>query len=68
MGPKFRPQNTKGAEKNCVEPGKFRAKLLTDLSKKGPNFFVVLFCTKIVIFFADIYRCATLWTVAWNVF
>jgi hypothetical protein len=34
-GPKFRPQNTKGAEKNCVGPGKSGAELLADLSKKG---------------------------------
>jgi hypothetical protein len=34
-GPKFRPQNTKGAEKNCVGPGKFGAEVLADLSKKG---------------------------------
>jgi lysine/ornithine N-monooxygenase len=54
--PKFRPQNTKGAEINCVGPGKSGAELLADLSKraqKGPNFFVVWFCTKTVIFLAD---------------
>jgi hypothetical protein len=34
-GPKFRPQNTKGAEKNCVGPGNFGAEILADLSKKG---------------------------------
>jgi hypothetical protein len=34
-GPKFRPQNTKGAEKNCVGPGRFGAEVLADLSKKG---------------------------------
>jgi hypothetical protein len=34
-GPKFRPQNTKGAEKNCVGAGKFGAEVLADLSKKG---------------------------------
>jgi hypothetical protein len=34
-GPKFRPQNTKWAEKNCVGPGKFEAEFLADLSKKG---------------------------------
>jgi hypothetical protein len=34
-GPKFRPQNTKGAEKKCVGPGKFGAEVLADVSKKG---------------------------------
>jgi hypothetical protein len=34
-GPKFRPKNTKWAEKNCVGPGKSGAELLADLSKKG---------------------------------
>jgi hypothetical protein len=34
-GPKFRPQNTKGAEKNCMGPGKSRAELFAELSKKG---------------------------------
>jgi hypothetical protein len=34
-GPKFRPQNTKGAEKNCVGPEKSGAEYLPDLSKKG---------------------------------
>jgi hypothetical protein len=33
-GPKFRPQNTQGADKNCVVPGKFWAELLADLLKK----------------------------------
>jgi hypothetical protein len=52
-GPKFRPQNTKGAEKNCVGLGKSGAEFLADLSKKGrkgPNFSAVCFCTKTVIF------------------
>jgi hypothetical protein len=34
-GPKFRPQNTKGAEKNCVGPGKSATEFMADLSKKG---------------------------------
>jgi anthranilate/para-aminobenzoate synthase component II len=34
-GPKFRPQTTKGVEKNCVGPGKSAAELLANLSKKG---------------------------------
>jgi hypothetical protein len=34
-GPKFRPQNTKGAEKNCVGPEKSGAEFLPDLTKKG---------------------------------
>jgi hypothetical protein len=33
-GPKFRPQNTKGAEKNCVGPEKSGAEFLPDLTKK----------------------------------
>jgi hypothetical protein len=40
-GLKFWPQNTKGAEKNCVGLGIFGAKFFADLSKraeKGPNF------------------------------
>jgi hypothetical protein len=59
-GPKFRPQNTKGAEKNCMGPGKSGAELLADLSKKGrkeaekgANFFVVWVCTKTVTFLAN---------------
>jgi hypothetical protein len=34
-GPKFRRQNTKVTEKNCKGPGKSRAELLAELSKKG---------------------------------
>jgi hypothetical protein len=34
-GQKFRPQNIKGAEKNCMGPGKSSAELLAELSKKG---------------------------------
>jgi hypothetical protein len=34
-GPQFRPQNTKGAEKNCVGPEKSGAEYLPDLTKKG---------------------------------
>jgi hypothetical protein len=34
-GPKFRPQNTKGAEKNYNGPGKSGAELQAELSKKG---------------------------------
>jgi hypothetical protein len=34
-GPKFRPQNTKGAENNCVGPEGSGAEHLPDLSKKG---------------------------------
>jgi hypothetical protein len=34
-GPKFRPQNTKGAEKNGWGPGKSGAEFFADLSKKG---------------------------------
>jgi hypothetical protein len=34
-GPKFWPQNTKGAEKNCIGPGKFGAEVLADVSRKG---------------------------------
>jgi hypothetical protein len=34
-GPKFRPQTTKGAEKDCVGLGKSGAELLANLSKKG---------------------------------
>jgi hypothetical protein len=33
-GPKFRLQNAKGTEKNCVGPGKSGAEFLADLSKK----------------------------------
>jgi hypothetical protein len=33
--PKFRPQNTIGAEKNYMGSGKSRAELLAELSKKG---------------------------------
>jgi hypothetical protein len=33
--PKFRPQNTKVTEKNFMGPGKSRAELLAELSKKG---------------------------------
>jgi hypothetical protein len=57
-GPKFRPQTTKGAEKDCVGLGKSAAELLANLSKraeKGPNFVVVWFCTKIVIFLGENY-------------
>jgi hypothetical protein len=34
-GPKFRPQKTKGAEKNCVGPGKSVAEFLAESWKKG---------------------------------
>jgi hypothetical protein len=34
-GPKFWPQNIKGAERNCLGPEKSRAEYLPDLSKKG---------------------------------
>jgi hypothetical protein len=34
-GPKFRPQSSKGAEKNLMGLGKSGAELLPDLSKKG---------------------------------
>jgi hypothetical protein len=36
--PKFRPQNTKGAEKHSAGPGKSRAEFLPDLSKRGRIF------------------------------
>jgi hypothetical protein len=46
--PKFRPQVTKGAEKNCMEPGKWGAELLEDLSgpKRGRTFFWFGFALK----------------------
>jgi hypothetical protein len=34
-GPKLQPQNTEGAEKNRVGPGKSGAGFLAELSKKG---------------------------------
>jgi hypothetical protein len=34
-GPKFRPQNTKGAEKSSEGPERSGAELLSDLAKKG---------------------------------
>jgi hypothetical protein len=34
-GPKFRPQNTKGAERNCLGLEKSGVEYLPDLSKKG---------------------------------
>jgi hypothetical protein len=34
-GPKFRPQNTKGAAKNSMGPEKSGAEFSADLSKKG---------------------------------
>jgi hypothetical protein len=34
-GPKFQPQSSKRAEKKFVGPGKSKAELLPDLSKKG---------------------------------
>jgi hypothetical protein len=34
-GAKFRPQNTKGAEKNYVGPGILEAEFLADVSNKG---------------------------------
>jgi hypothetical protein len=36
-GPKFRPQNTKAAEKNTAGPGKSGAEFLSEFSKKGRN-------------------------------
>jgi hypothetical protein len=42
MGPKFRPQITKRAEKNLMGPGKSGAEFLADLknrAEEGPNFF-----------------------------
>jgi hypothetical protein len=55
-GTKFRPQNTKWAEKNCVGPGKFGAELLADLLKraeKEPNFLQFGFALKTVIFLSE---------------
>jgi hypothetical protein len=46
-GPKFRPQSTKGAEKNCLGPGKSGAEFLADLSKKGRKW-AELFCSLVL--------------------
>jgi hypothetical protein len=42
QGPKFRPQNTKGAEKNCVgreNLGPTFWQMYQKRAEKGPNFF-----------------------------
>jgi hypothetical protein len=49
-GPKFRSQNTKGAEKSVAE---FSGRLINKRAEKVPNYFVVWFCTKTVIFSAE---------------
>jgi hypothetical protein len=57
-GPKFRPQSTKRAEKNCVGPGNLGPnfwQIYQKRAEKGPNFFVVWFYTKTVIFLAENY-------------
>jgi hypothetical protein len=52
-GPKFRPQNTKGAGKKCTGPGKSGAEISADFSKKGRkgayDFVVLWFCLKMVL-------------------
>jgi hypothetical protein len=59
-GPKFRPQNTQGADKNCVVPGKFWAELLADLLKKektviflSENYNLPLICSSFFYYFAS---------------
>jgi hypothetical protein len=52
-GPKFRPLNTKGAEKNCVENLGPNFWSFFKKGRKGAELFVVCFCTKTVIFLAE---------------
>jgi hypothetical protein len=65
-GPKFRPQNTKGAEQivwGRVSLGPDFWQNYQKRAEKGPNFFLVLFCTKIVIFLAETYSFPLLYSI-----
>jgi hypothetical protein len=52
-GPKFWPQNTKGAEKNCGGPGKSGAEFFADISKKGRIFLWFGFALKLIYISAE---------------
>jgi hypothetical protein len=43
-GPKFRPQNTKGAYKNCGGPGNSGAEFWANLARKGRKGAEILSC------------------------